>query len=193
MQSAIFPWPSMRGLDHCGRVIFIMVKTLIQINFYTCHLHVCCFLIKEVDCFKIPWIWLFIECFAALGHVFHSFLWRQTCSLLGSVTFSVATCMWHSHTELFLPPPKCVTFTASCRLMVSVPHPPNTGVRLPAENPPSTLFTAVGQPWGRVHSAGDPAGQRLQRRRAQGVTPRQENQWEKIDTGFVQSGAGHWV
>lgn len=41
------------SLDQCGNVIFIVVKTLVQINFYTCYLHVCCFLIKEVGCFKI--------------------------------------------------------------------------------------------------------------------------------------------
>lgn len=53
MQSAIFSLTfRYESLDQCGRVIFIIVKILVQINFYTCHLHVCCFLIKEVGCFK---------------------------------------------------------------------------------------------------------------------------------------------
>lgn len=52
MQSAILPnpqpWAPGSVLSH-----FIVVGMLVQINFYTCHLHVCCFLIKDVGCFKI--------------------------------------------------------------------------------------------------------------------------------------------
>lgn len=51
MQSAIFSLTCKCGsLDQCFKVTFIIVKTLVQINFYTCCLHVCCFLIKRFGC-----------------------------------------------------------------------------------------------------------------------------------------------
>lgn len=86
------------SLDHCWKVIFIVVKMLVQINFYTCHVHVCCFLIKEVGCFKILNLTFYlILCYFDPHFPVISLTKKSLLCFLHLETFSILTCVWPDH------------------------------------------------------------------------------------------------
>lgn len=107
MRSAIFSlnlqtW----GLGSMFKITYLIVKTLVQINFYTCYLHVCCFLLKDVVVLHL--------------HLCFQFLYRAT-----SLCAHQVLCWLYSF-DWFLPLPRgpqfvlltldihCEVVTSSC-------------------------------------------------------------------------------